>query len=218
MSCQSCQSGNDIITDHPGTSSCDRNNCRCGSSKNCMYYNDSTKSHYNYFAVQGEGSVENPEYSCVNKAYDYYNENDMYGDHALGSLGAYGTEAGDLYGDVNYDDGKCSEHGIGQRDMCDECDLDQPDFYGEGKKLLMSGDRLFDEVDVGFNVGGYGLGVDVQRWLLWVAILGMLYFLNKRGLLPKFAKDILSTKIAGVSLLIFSGYLIAGYLVLSFFF
>lgn len=228
MSCQSqqqLQQYDNMITDDPSVPSCDRNNCRCGSSQNCMYYNDGIKSHYNYTAVQGTGSIENSEYSCVNKAFDHYNKHNMYDDHALGGLGTYGTEDGDIHGQVNYDDQNCSEFNIGQRDMCDKCDLDQPDFCGhqneEGRiaKLFGQGeDILFDEVDVGFNVGKYNIGVEVQRWLLWIAIIALLSVLNKRGMLPKFAKDILNTKVAGMSLLRISAYLIAVYLGLSFFF
>jgi hypothetical protein len=217
MSCQSCQVPYDFHTDHPAVPSCDRNNCRCGSSRNCMYYNDGVKSHYNYVAVQGAGSIENPEYSCTNKAFDYLNAAGMYGDHALGGLGAYGTEDGEIYGEVNYNDSKCSEYGIGQRDMCDACDLDQPNFYGnEGG--AMDPHALYQDVDVGFNVGGYGLGVEVQRWLLWLGIIGLLYLLNQRGMLPKFAKDILNTRVLGTNLLMLSAYLLVGWLLLSFFF
>lgn len=220
MSCQSCQIPTDFHTDHPSVPSCDRNNCRCGSSRNCMYYNDGDKSHYNYVAVQGAGSMENPQYSCTNKAYDYYNATDMYGDHALGGLGAYGTEDGDIHGEVNYNDSKCSEYGIGQRDMCDSCDLDQPDFYGNEEHAMHVGPEhpLYQDVNVGFNVAGYGLGVEVQRWLLWLGIIGLLYLLNQRGMLPKFARDILSTRVLSTNLLMLSAYLLVGWLLLSFFF
>lgn len=184
-----------------------------------MYYNDGVKSHYNYVAVQGTGSIENPEYSCANKSYDYLNEHNMYGDHALGGLGAYGTEDGEQYGLVNYNDHACSEYGIGQRDMCDHCDLDQPNFYGDEAGIMTGmADALYDDVNVGLKVGQYGLGVEVQRWLLWLGIIALLWFMNKNGLLPKFLKDILNTQVMGYSLLSLSAYLLIGYLLLSFFF
>jgi hypothetical protein len=220
MSCSSCQIPYDFNTDHPSVPSCDRNNCRCGSSKNCMYYNDGVKSHYNYVAVQGTGSIENPQYSCANKAYDYLNDNNMYGDHALGGLGAYGTEDGEQYGTVDYNDHACSEYGIGQRDMCDTCDLDQPNFYGDesGCSAITPGHPLYQDVDVSLRLGQYGLGMEIQRWLLWLGIMALLWFMNKRGLLPKFLKDILNTKVMGYTLLALSAYLLVGYLLLSFFF
>lgn len=185
-----------------------------------MYYNDGDKSHYNYVAVQGSGSVENPEYSRANKAYDYYNNAGYYEDHAIGNLGAYGTEDGEIHGSVNYNDSKCSEYGIGKRDMTDKCDLDQPDFYGNenGAFPVGPGHPLYNDVNIGLNVGGYGFGVEVQRWLLCLGIMAMLYFLNKRGMLPRFAKDILNTKLFGTNLLMFSAYLLVGWLLLSFFF
>jgi len=154
------------------------------------------------------------------KAFYCLNDQNYYGDHALGGLGAYGTEDGDLYGTVNYNDSKCSEYGIGQLDMCDSCDLDQPHFYGneDGAWPVGPGHPLYKEVGVGLNIGKYGFGVEVQRWLLWLGIMGLLYFLNKRGMLPKFAKDILNTRVFGTNLLILSAYLLVGLLLLLFFF
>jgi len=220
MSCQSCQVPYDFNTDFPEVPSCDRNNCRCGSSKNCMYYNDGVKSHYNYVAVQGTGSIENAEYSCANKAFDYLNNAGLYGDHALGGLGAYGTEDGDLYGTVDYNNSNCSEHGIGKRDMCDKCELDQPDFYGEedGAFPLPPNHPLAKELSVGFNVAGYGFDVEVQRWLLWLGIIGLVYFMNKNSMLPRFLKDIVDTRVFGTNILMLSAYLLVGWLLLSFFF
>lgn len=219
MSCQSSQIPYDFNTDHQSVKSCDRNNCRCGSSKNCMYYNDGDKSHYNYFAVQGTGSIENSEYSCANKAYDYYNDNDMYGDHALGSMGAYGTEDGEKYGEVNYDDAKCSEHGLGQLDMCDKCNMDKPDFY-EKRNVhvpMLTENRLYQDVDIGFNVGQYSLEVEIQRWLLCLTIIVLLYYLNKNNMLPGFVKGILNKKAFGYSLLSLSAYFLVGYIGFVFF-
>jgi len=71
-------------TDFPDVAPCDRNNCRCGSDSNCMYYNDPGlgHAHYNVSAVQGEGPPSSPDYSCANKAMDYYNKHNMYDDHA----------------------------------------------------------------------------------------------------------------------------------------
>lgn len=215
MSCSSCQIPYDFNTDHPSVPSCDRNNCRCGSSKNCMYYNDGVKSHYNYVAVQGTGSIENPEYSCTNKAYDYYNANDMYADHALGGLGAYGTEDGEQYETVDYNG--CSECSIGKRDMCDTCDYDQPNFYGD-ESGCVADHPLYDEVEMGVQLGGYGLGVDVQKWLLYVGVIALLWYTNKNNMLPKFLKDILNTKVMGYTLLAVGAYLVVGYILLSFFF
>lgn len=111
-----------------------RNNCRGGDAKNCMYYNSAGpgQSHYNYVAVQGAGAPDSPLYKCASKAFDYYNENNMYGDHALGGLGTYVEDYGEanLAGQVDFRDHECSECIYGKRDMCDKCHLDQPDFSG----------------------------------------------------------------------------------------
>lgn len=215
MSCSSCQIPYDFNTDYPQVPSCDRNNCRCSSSKNCMYYNDGVKSHSNYVAVQGTGSVENAEYSCMNKAFDYYNDQNMYADHALGGLGAYGTEAGDQYGPVDYSG--CNEHSIGQRDMCDTCGLDEPDFYGNDTGAF-PGDQLYQDVNLGVQLGPYGVGVDVQQWVLIIGAIMLLKYMNSKGLLPKFLKDILNTTVMGYSMLDLGAFLLVGFLLLSFFF
>lgn len=204
----------DFLTDMPGTPSCDMNNCRCGSSKNCMYYNDGVKGHYNYVAVQGEGSVENPEYRCANKAADYYNAMGMYGDHARGGLGAYNDES--LNGPVDFSN-ECS---LGKRDMCagsnpsgQRCPLDKPDFYGHPERLL-DPERLYDDVDVGFNIGNYGLNIELRRWLLILALLMLTNYADKRGMLPVAVSGLLNTKLMGHTALMLTMYLLLGYLLL----
>lgn len=124
----------DFHTDFPNVAPMNRNNCRGGDTSNCMYYNSAGpgQSHYNYVAVQGAGAPDSPLYKCASKASDYYNENNMYGDHALGGLGTYVEDYGEqnLAGQVEFRDEECSECVYGKRDMCDKCHLDQPDFYG----------------------------------------------------------------------------------------
>lgn len=208
-----------FLTDMPGTPSCDMNNCRCGSSKNCMYYNDGVKGHYNYVAVQGEGSVENPEYRCANKAADYYNAMGMYGDHARGGLGAYNDE--NTNGEVDYS----NECALGKRDMCSNqsskqrCPLDNPDFYGyTDDKMLVDPESLYDDVDVGFNVGGYGLNIELRRWLLIFVFLAVLYQADKRNMLPTMVSGLINTKVMGHTALMMVGYVVLAYLVFRFFF
>jgi hypothetical protein len=121
-------------TDRSDVASMNRNNCRGGDDKNCMYYNGGGpgQSHYNYVAVQGAGAPESPLYTCASKAFDYYNDNNMYGDHALGGLGTHTEDYGEanLAGQVKFRDSECSECMYGKRDMCDKCHVDQPDFAG----------------------------------------------------------------------------------------
>ena len=171
-----------------------------------MYYNDGDKSHYNYVAVQGAGDPEDPRYRCTYKSYDYYNDNEMYGDHALGGMGTkndvYGNFGGDA-GKVHFNDRKCSEFPIGQRDMCDECDMDQPDFYRDtAVPLEMPGQEFLEnDFDLGLRVGDYYLGVEMQRWLLLAALVAMLWYTNKRGMLPKVVGDALKRKVAGFTVM-----------------
>ncbi len=170
MSCQ-----NSHNTDHPGTLPCNRNNCRCGSSENCMYYNDGDKSHYNYVAVAGSGSKDDARYRCAYKAYDMYNAENMYGDHALGKLGTYTSEYGKInqsgfYGRVNYDDANCSEYPIGKRDACDNCPKDQQNF------MPPTGNGDFD---LGLDVDGQFYGVEVSNPLMdlvKMAVIGAIAF------------------------------------------
>ena len=77
------------ITDRPEVLSCNRNNCRCGDQENCMYYNSPGKAHYNYVSVQGTGDEQSPYYKSNYLAYDTYNQEQLYGDHAIGGLGGY---------------------------------------------------------------------------------------------------------------------------------
>jgi len=107
-------------TDFPDVAPCNRNNCRCGDSKNCMYYNSAGpgQSHYNYVAVQGAGAPTDPAYRCASKAYDFFNSRQMYGDHAVGGMGTYAELSGanNQAGTVRYAD----ESVYGKRDMCDK--------------------------------------------------------------------------------------------------
>lgn len=224
----SCGSGNCEIpynfnTDHPGVLSCNRNNCRCGGDGTgvCMYYNrpDGAKAHYNYFAVQGSGDPNDPKYRCTNKAFDFYNDEGMYGDHALGGLGTYTQAYGEhnqsgLYGTVKYDDKNCSEHPIGQLDMCDECDKDHPDFYS-GSHLGCCGDKdevdglmsipdLIDgdqDFDLGLTLGDYYFGVEMQRWLLLVVVVAMLWWMRSRRMLPRTLSSALGTRVLGFTVM-----------------
>lgn len=154
----------DFITDRPEVAPMNRNNCRGGDTKNCMYYNSAGpgQSHYNYVAVQGAGAPDSPLYKCASKAADYYNENNMYGDHALGGLGTYVEDYGkiDLAGQVDFRDHECSECLYGQRDMCDKCYLDKPDFYGNNG----------EPVPMPFHLPMLGGGVGIPRHLVFLAL------------------------------------------------
>ena len=87
------------ITDRPEVLSCNRNNCRCGDQKNCMYYNSPGKAHYNYVSVQGTGDKHSPHYKTNYLAYDTFNQEQLYGDHAIGGLGGYNDSH--PYGGIN---------------------------------------------------------------------------------------------------------------------
>lgn len=87
------------ITDPENVLPFNRNNCRGGSEENCMYYNEDDGAHYNYTSVQGTGDPQSPYYRCHNMAMDTYNQEQLYGDHAIGGLGGY--NATDPYGEVN---------------------------------------------------------------------------------------------------------------------
>lgn len=78
----------------PDLTPCDRNSCRCGSSQNCMYYNDNEYGHHHYVAAQGTAMS-----NCAGKSYDKFNDTGVYGDHAIGNLG--GANQLDPYGDIN---------------------------------------------------------------------------------------------------------------------
>lgn len=209
MSCGGNQQPYDFNTDHAGTLSCNRNNCRCGNEQACMYYNrsDQGASHYNYVAVQGSGDPQDPRYKCAYKAYDFYNDQGMYADHALGGLGTYAQAYGEanqkgLYGDVNYEG--CSEHEFGKRDMCDSCGKDHPDFAGKASELpfglpdYIDGDAQFE---VGMHAGGVGFDVNVQRWLLLVVVVALLYWMKGRGMLPGMVTKGLNVDVMGYSVM-----------------
>jgi hypothetical protein len=180
-----------------------------------MYYNrsDGQAGHYNYVAVQGAGASGDSRYSCMNKAFDYYNDSNMYGDHALGGLGTYAQAYGEannegLYGLVNYNDGKCSEHHLGQRDMCDKCDADSPNFYrdrsGNGDDLMfglpdyIDGDASFG---MGLHANGYGFDVSMQRWLLLVVVVALLWYMKGKGQLPGAVSSTLNKTFLGYSVM-----------------
>jgi hypothetical protein len=87
------------ITDRPEVLPFNRNNCRGGSDENCMYYNEPGKAHYNYTAIQGTGDHDSSYYKSNFVAQDTYNDEQLYEDHAIGTLGGYNdTHA---YGDIN---------------------------------------------------------------------------------------------------------------------
>jgi len=161
----------DFTTDRPEVAPMNRNNCREGDTSNCMYYNSAGpgQSHYNYVAVQGAGAPDSPLYKCASKAFDYYNDNHMYGDHALGGLGTYVEDYGEsnLAGEVKFRDQECSECTYGQRDMCDKCNVDKPDFYGGGPAMPR----------VGVLGGGAIFGLPRQAVL--IALAGVAYWLWK---------------------------------------
>ena len=113
-------------TDPSYVSPCNRNNCKCGDSTNCMYYNSAGpgQAHYNFAAVQGAGSPDSRAYQCSSKAYDYFNAKTMYADHALGCMGTYAEEQG-----IHQQDGRVdfrNELMYGKRDMCDKNFMDEP--------------------------------------------------------------------------------------------
>lgn len=149
-------------TDPSYVSPCNRNNCRCGDSTNCMYYNSAGpgQSHYNFAAVQGAGSPDSPAYQCSSKAYDYYNQKVMYADHALGGMGTYAEEQG-----ANQQDGRVDfrdESVYGKRDMCDKNFLDQPNYALPPHRP-----------------SGVAPGINKMLWLLIVAAIG--YWLVTTG-------------------------------------
>lgn len=156
-------------TDRPEVAPCDRNNCRCGDDTNCMYYNSAGpgQSHYNYVAVQGAGDPDSPMYRCSSKAMDYYNREQMYGDHALGGMGGYNEEMGSgLQGHIRFNDKKCSEEPIGKLDMCDKCHTDRPDYAVAGPRH-----HMFD----GHNHGKQMMqktmfGLPLWAWIAIVAV------------------------------------------------
>jgi len=114
-------------TDFPNVPPCDRNNCRCGDNKNCMYYNSAGpgQAHYNYVAVQGSGDPMDAAYGCASRAYDVFNAGEMYDDYAVGPLGTYAEVSGTNQnaGPVHYS--AEIEKQFGRRDMCDNSK-----FYG----------------------------------------------------------------------------------------
>lgn len=126
-----------------------------------MYYNSAGpgQSHYNYTAAQGTGDPSSPYYRCALKAMDYYNRNQMYGDHAMGAMGGYNEEQGaSRQGTININDKLCSERSIGKRDLCDECVLDRPNYK-------------HNECRGGLKATFFGL----QLWV-WLAIAAVLMF------------------------------------------
>lgn len=159
----------DFNTDSPDVAPMNRNNCRGGDAKNCMYYNSAGpgQSHYNYVAVQGAGAPDSPMYKCASKAFDYYNNNNMYSDHALGGLGTYVEDYGkiDLAGQVDFRDNECSERLYGQRDMCDQCHLDKPDFYGQNGEPIIGAMPMMG--------GGSFFGLPRHLVLLALAVAGL---------------------------------------------
>jgi hypothetical protein len=54
-----------------------------------MYYNNAENGHHNYVSVHGTGDREGPFYKCPSLAYDAYNQEQLYGDHAINGLGGY---------------------------------------------------------------------------------------------------------------------------------
>lgn len=106
-------------TDYPDVAPANRNNCRAGDDKNCMYYNSSQEgqSYYNWSAVQGTGAPGEADYRCMNKAFDKFNAAKVYVDGAVGDLGTYAETEGNANdaGTVNYD----NERQYGKRDSCE---------------------------------------------------------------------------------------------------
>ena len=179
-------------TDPADVAPCNRNNCRCGDNQNCMYYNSAGpgQSHYNYVAVQGAGAPESPLYRCNYKAYDYYNDADMYDDHAIGCLGGYNETNEGLHGQVDFDDANCSECLYGKRDMCDDCHMDKPDFSGAlipqppiinlGDGRIFGIDRnVFVMAAAALIAGGYATGrlnLRDRRVQAFIVALAVAYF------------------------------------------
>jgi hypothetical protein len=136
----------------------------------------------------------------------------MYGDHALGGLGTYAESYGEannngLYGLVKYDDKNCSEHSIGQRDMCDGCGADSPNFYRDrsGNDELVGGLPDYLDGDASFGMGlhanGMGFDVSMQRWLLLVVVVALLWYMKGKGQLPSAVSSTLNKNVFGYSVM-----------------
>lgn len=178
-----------------------RNNCRGGDAKNCMYYNSAGpgQSHYNYVAVQGAGAPDSPLYRCASKAFDYYNENNMYGDHALGGLGTYVEDYGEanLAGQVDFRDEQCSECLYGQRDMCDKCHMDKPDFYGA------NGEPVPSALPGPLSIFGGGDILGIPRHLVFIGLAVVAFLLWRQGKLSLQKRSTQLLLVAAAALLFF---------------
>ncbi len=150
-------------TDFPDVAPCNRNNCRCGDNKNCMYYNSPGlgHSHYNYVAVQGAGAPSDPAYRCASKAFDYFNKFHMYGDHAVGGLGTYAEIDGknQQAGNVQFGD----ECVYGKRDLCD-----RQHYFGY-HPFKYQPEHKHDAM-CGCSEGGF-----YHSWLKWVVAAALVY-------------------------------------------
>lgn len=89
------------ITDLPEVLPFNRNNCRGGNQENCMYYNTADGAHYNYTAVQGTGDQQSSYYAPNNVAFDIFNAEHSYADHAMGAMGGYNDQ--DVHGSIDFD-------------------------------------------------------------------------------------------------------------------
>ena len=136
----------------------------------------------------------------------------MYGDHALGGLGTYAQAYGEannegLYGLVNYNDKQCSEHEFGKRDMCDKCGTDSPNYYRDrsgngdlpfGIPDYIDGDANFG---LGLHAGGFGFDIGMQRWLLLVVVVALLWYMKGKGQLPGVVSTTLGKSVFGFTIM-----------------
>lgn len=174
-----------FMTDPSNIPSMNRNNCRGGDSDNCMYYNSAGpgQSHYNYFAVQGEGDPSSKDYSCASKAFDYYNAQNYYGnDQTKNSISGYVEDYGEmnLAGPVSFKG--CA---FGDRNLCKGCDLPQ---RNEMKMRIMNKIKSFQ----------------ISKKQLIVAVLSVVGFWawkkKKINFKNRKVQTIIATAIAGVFL------------------
>lgn len=158
-------------TDFPNVAPCDRNNCRCGTDQNCMYYNNPGvgHAHYNVTAVQGEGAPTSEDYSCANKAMDYYNEKNMYDDHAgMMPPGLAPEDEGPR--PVHY--GK--HPGCGNRDMCNST------YTPDVEVIPCAGNEDYYVVEKMSSMQRQVLGLPVWLWLAVLAVLGIYLVRDKK--------------------------------------
>jgi hypothetical protein len=201
-------------TDRPEVLPCNRNNCRCGNDKNCMYYNNPDNAHYNYTAVQGTGDAKSPFYKCPSMAMDTYNQEGVYGDHAINGLGGYND--GHAYGEVDNPKGIYGDMGPsypakptcggytndGAQTCDDNHDHDKWDRYHKFHKFhkVWNGPEAAAAEEAGLSLGldyeggldmpdvmfGYGQSqTNLTPYVLLALLGGGLYYAGKKGMVNR---------------------------------